>query len=195
MARGCKRVACLAIVAACGGDDGGSNGPPLTATTSFVVTMMAGNGPSPLDPLVGKTIDMQVVFPDVNTSRGYEGDTPECKSTLIEWAEAERTASGETAQLVQTELLDRLPYWDVRIQLCTTGKSSITLHSEIAPLNLAFGCFGIPGSAMIRRDGYPQLTSFTATECSATILDVVNNRVLQNPDFAITFETGPSQLP
>jgi hypothetical protein len=189
------RLAWFALLAACGGDDGASTGPPLTVTTSFVVTDMTGNGPSPLDPLFGKTIDMQVVFPDVTTSRGYEGDTPECKSTLFEWSQAERTAAGETAQLVQTELLDRLAYWDVRLQLCTTGKSSIILHSEIAPLNLAYGCFGIPASAMIRKDGYPQLTSFVATECSATILDVVNNRVLSNPSFAITFATARSQLP
>jgi hypothetical protein len=188
------RWAWFVLLAACGGDDAGSE-PPLRVSTNFEVTNMSGTGPSPLDPLVGQLIAIAVAFPDVTVSRGYEGDTAECKSTIVESPTAERLAVGPTADLVQTEILDRLPYWDVRIQLCTTGKSSITLHSEIAPLNLAFGCFGIPGSAMIRRDGYPQLTSFIATECSATILDVVNNRVLQNPDFAITFETGPSQLP
>jgi hypothetical protein len=189
------RTACIVLVlAACGSDDPPSDGPPLTAKTSFVVTEVTGSGVSPLDPLAGMTIDMTVTFPDVIVSNGYEGDSAECKSEIVEWPEATRVAAGDTAQLVQTEILDRLAYWDVRIQLCTTGMSSIMLHSEIAPLNLAFGCFGIPSSAMVKKDGFPQLTSFTATRCQATILDVVNNRILSNPDFSVTFETGPSRL-
>lgn len=185
----------VVLLAACGSnDDGASDGPPLTATTSFVVTDVTGSGTSPLDALAGMTIDMTVVFPDVIVTQGYDGDSADCKSEIVEWPEATRTAAGASAQLVQTEILDRLPYWDVRIQLCKTGKSSILLHSEIAPLNLAYGCFGIPSSAMVEKDGFPQLTSFVATECSATILDVVNNRVLSNLDFSVTFETGPSRL-
>ncbi len=189
------RSAWLAVLlAACGSDDPPSDGPPLTATTSFVVTDVTGAGSSPLDALAGMTIDMTVVFPDVIVTQGYEGDSADCKSEIVEWPEATRTANGTAAQIVQTEILDRLPYWDVRIQLCKTGKSSILLHSEIAPLNLAYGCFGIPSSAMVEKDGFPQLTSFVATECSATILDVVNNRILSNPIFSVTFETGPSRL-
>ena len=92
---------------------------------------------------------------------------------------------------MQTEILDMLAYWDVRLQLCTTGESSVILHSEIPALNVAFGCFGIPPSAVQRNgDGYPQITSFTATRCDATILDVVNNRILGNDNFEVTFETG-----
>lgn len=187
------RYAYLLVLAACGGDDGG--GPPLVAKTSFVVSERSGVGPSPLDPIYMQTIDMEVVFHDFAAMRGYEGDTAECKSTVLETFPAERTAFGASASVVQTEVLDKLAFWDVRLQLCTAGASSIVLHSEIAELNLAYGCFGIPAAAMVRKDGYPQLTSFTATQCSATILDVVNNRILSNPDFAITFETGPSQLP
>ena len=187
------RHAWLALLAACGGAD--DEGPPLSVKTAFVVSEQAGSGQSVLDPLYMHMIDIEVVCPTINVLRGYQGDTADCKSTVIESFPAERTAAGATAQLVQTELLDPLEFWDVRIQLCTTGKPSITLHSEIARLNLAFGCFGIPAAAMVREDGYPQLTSFTATECSATILDVAVNRVLSNPSFSITFETGPSELP
>ncbi|HEX5060082.1 MAG TPA: hypothetical protein VFV99_12015 [Kofleriaceae bacterium] len=180
----------LALLAACGGD-GGGGGPGLTATTSFVVTSVTGAGMSPLDPLAMQTIEMQIVFPDFAVDRGYEGDTTDCKSTMLWTFPAERTASGASAQLVQTQILDMLAYWDVRLQLCMTGKSSILLHSEIDVLNLAFGCFGIPASAQVRNaDGYPEMTSFTATECSATILDVVNNRIVSNPSFSIDFALG-----
>ena len=189
------KLAWLALLAACGGD-GGGGGPGLTATTSFVVTSVTGAGMSPLDPLAMQTIDLQIVFPDFAVDRGYEGDTTECKSTTLWTFPADRTASGASAQLVQTQILDMLAYWDVRLQLCTQGTSSILLHSEIDELNLAYGCFGIPASAMVRgSDGYPQLTSFVATRCSATILDVVTNRVLQNPSFEISFQLASAHLP
>ena len=177
----------LVGLVACGGDDGVS-GPPLVAKTSFVITNQAGAGQSPLDPLYMHTLDIEITFPEVNVIHGYEGDTPECKSTVIEAPMAVRTAFGETQQLAQTELLDRLEWWDVRFQLCTTGKSSVVLHSEIAPLNLAFGCFGIPAAAVMRKDGYPRMSTFVATECSATILDVVANRVLSNSNFSIDYQ-------
>jgi len=183
----CLALFWLVALGACGSDDG-TSGPPLRAKTTFVVTEQTGAGQSPLDPLYTQTIDIEVVFPDVVVTKGYEGDTPECKSKMIESPMADRTAFGDTAQLVQTELLDRLAYWDVRFQLCSTGKSSVVLHSEIAPLNLAFGCFGIPAAAVMRKDGYPRMSSFIATECSATILDVVANRVLSNPSFTIDFQ-------
>ena len=44
-------------------------------------------------------------------------------------------------------------------------------------------------------DGYPAITSMTATGCRSTILDVVNNRVFGNSSFSITIVTGPSSLP
>jgi hypothetical protein len=185
------RLAWIALLAACGGD----GGPPLTVRTSLPITGAAGTGMSTLEPLYMHTLELELVFKDFETVRGDSSDSEDCKSTVIASGTVDRTAFGETAAVAQIELLDRLEYWDVRLQLCVMGRSAIVLHSEIAPLNLAFGCFGVPASAMIRRDGYPQLTSFVATECSATILDVAVNRVLSNPNFSITFETGPSQLP
>src|SRR5262245_35191203 len=97
------RVAWFALLAACGGDDS-MTGPPLTATTSFSVSAQSGTGPSPLDPLYMKTVAMTIVFPEVAVTRGYEGDTADCKSTVIETYPAESTASGDTAQLVKTEI-------------------------------------------------------------------------------------------
>src|SRR5262245_9460471 len=98
--RGCRmRFAWLLVLAACGSD--GANGPPLVAKTSFVVTDKTGAGTSPLDPLYMQTIDIEIVFPEAIPTKGYEGDTPECKSKLIDAPMAMRTALGDTAQLVQ----------------------------------------------------------------------------------------------
>lgn len=189
-----KRFAVLMCCAACGG---GSGGPPVTATTSFAVTTFSGNGPSPLDPLKDQTISIQVVFPMIDTARGDESDTTDCISTVVSSFPAEPTASGATADLVQTQILDMLAYWDIKLQLCkTSGGSSITLHSEIDSLNLAFGCLGLPASAFVRTSsGYPELTTMTASHCSATILDVVNNRVLGNQDFTVDFVTNKAEIP
>lgn len=165
-------------------------------TTSFVVTEMSGNGPAPIDALYGKTIDFEIVFPKVDSAFGDAGDPRGCLSTVFETLPATRTARSETAAIVQTEILDLLAAWDVRLQLCTGGSSSIRLHSEIDAFNLAIGCAGIPASAQAKNsDGYPLLTTFTATGCNATILDVARNRLLGNPSFEMTITTGPDELP
>lgn len=189
------RAVVLLGCAACAADS--PKGPPVTAAASFVVTDFLGNGPSPLDPLRGQTIAVEIAFPQIDYARGDESDTPDCISTLISSFPAERTATGDTAALVQSGILDMLQYWDIKLQLCKqyTG-SSITLHSEIDALNLSFGCFGIPSSAFVRTsDGYPELTSMTASQCSATILDVVNNRALGNPDFSVVYKTNKPRIP
>lgn len=182
----------VVLLAACGG----SSGPPVTATTTFTVSEFTGNNPSPLDPLKDQPISIEVVFPTIDYARGDETDTADCISTVISSFPADRTASGPTAEIVQTQILDMLAYWDIKLQLCNAnGRSSIVLHSEIDSLNLAFGCYGTPPQAYVRHGGYPELTTFTATQCSATILDVVNNRVLGNPDFSIDFATGRDEVP
>lgn len=188
------RFACLAVLAACGG-----GGDELRATTRFQVTNVAGAGMSPLDPLANQTIDLEIVWQKVDTLQNPDMRDPAgCKSIGVGYQPATRTASGATADLVQREILDKLADWDIVLQLCTSsaGQSTIALESVIDALNLSFGCFGVPASAQVMgSDGYPELTSFTATSCMATILDVVNNRVFSNPSFSITFETGPSRIP
>ena len=44
-------------------------------------------------------------------------------------------------------------------------------------------------------DGFPFLSTFVATDCSADILDVVNNRDLTASGFAIELATASAQLP
>jgi len=185
-----SKVCWLMALAACGGDDT-TGSPAVTVTTSFVASTFQGNGPSPLDALRDRTIDIEIVFPVPSVTYGDESDTPECKSTVIYNFPPERTARGEAADVVQTQILDMLALWDLRLQLCTTGRPTLILHAEIEILNLAFACFGVPASAMVRDgDGNPRLTSFVATDCNATILDVVNNRIIGNPNFTMTVEVG-----
>jgi hypothetical protein len=187
------RVAWLVTLAACGGE---ANEDALRLTTSFVVTETAGAGMSPLDPLQGQAIDIEIVWPMVESLHGTD-DPQGCKTTVVGFL-PERTAKGPSAALVQREILDMLPNWDMRLQLCDAGagSSTIAVFATIDALNLAFGCFGVPASAQLRGgDGYPILTSFTADQCNSTILDVVNNRVLMNRSFAMTIATGPSRIP
>jgi hypothetical protein len=186
------RFAWLLLLVACNGDENA-----MTATTSFQVTNAAGAGTSPLDPLQGQTLDIEIVWPEVNHFRGTT-DPQGCKTVAVGFLPSQRTASGASKELVQREILDRLLDWDVKLQLCDQGfgTSTVALEAVINELNLSFGCFGVPETAMVRDgDGYPLVTSFTATQCSSTILDVVNNRVFSNPSFSITFETGPTHLP
>ena len=184
-------VAWLGLLGACASD------PPLTVHASFSVTDFSGRGPSPLDPLQGQTVDMTIAFPKFDSNHGDGSDAAGCKTTVVGLLPSTRTAHGATAALVQREILDRLPDWDVKLQLCDAqGQSSVVLESVIDELNLTLGCFGLPTSAATTgADGYPALTSFTATQCSSTILDVVNNRVIGGSSFSITFATGPAELP
>jgi hypothetical protein len=186
-----RAVGLLVLLSACG-----STGPDLTLTTQFTIAGITGAGMSPLDPLLGQTIDVEVVIDHANANHGDGNDPAGCKTTVAYAGNAKRTARGSTSALVQREILDRLPDWDFRLQLCDSASSSFTAVAVINELNLAFGCNGIPASARARgADGSPELTSFTATQCRATILDVVNNRDLSNADFAMTIVTGPEQIP
>jgi hypothetical protein len=176
------------IVAAACGACGGGSGADLTMKTSFVVTSVQGSNPSPLDPLANQTIDFDVEWTAPSSNTGAGTDPAGCKSTTL-YGAATRTAHGATATLVQAEILDRLEGWDLRLQLCDAGagSSSVTVDSAINELNLALGCVGVPASAM-RKDsaGYPVVTSFTATNCAATILDVVAVKELTSTSFSMT---------
>lgn len=183
-------VVALLVLASCGG-----SGDDLHVHTSFLVSAFGGTEASPLDPLVGQTLDVDIVWPKADSHLGDDSDSAGCKTTAL-LGTSTKTAHGATAMLVQTEILDRLPDWDLRLQLCDpgAGQSSVTVEAVINELNLAFGCFGVPASAQQRSGGYPLVTSFTAMQCTATILDVVDARPFGNQDFALTITTGPDAL-
>lgn len=181
------------FLVACGADDVAS-GPQLNVTTSFTVASVSGAGTSPLDALAGQTIDFHVVFAFVDFNAGNGNDPPGCKSRLYGFSP---TAVTSRSTLVQTQVIDRLDEgWSVDFQLCDSGVYTLSVDSAINALNLNFGCGGIPVAA-VRRDatGSPVLSTFTATTCNATILDVVNNRVVQASDFSVMIKTGPASLP
>jgi hypothetical protein len=188
-----RKLLPMLLVTGCGTN----SGPPLTVTTSFTVTDFSGHGPSPLDPLQGQVVDLEIVWPYVGSNHGDGADPAGCLTQAVGFDPSTRTAHGATAALVQSEILDRLPDWDVKLQLCdTTAASTVVVEAVIDELNLTFGCLGVPASAMAKgADGYPLVTSFTATRCSSTILDVVNNRVVGSSDFSMTIATGPAHLP
>ncbi len=186
-------LAVLFVLAGCG-DDGGTAGGGLHVTTSFTITQFDGTGPSVLDALNGQLISLDIrldgfdVFHDMSAG---------CKSTIIGKQEPPRTAGGPQAALVQTEVLDKIPVWDVELELCdvATGSRAV-IDAAINELNLTIGCLNVPASAQVRAgDGNPIVTTFTGTNCSTTILDVVNNRVLGASGFTVSFDTNGARLP
>lgn len=191
---GCvQRMAVVLFLVGCGGDDG-SSGPALDVTTSFTVASLTGAGTSPIDGLAGQTIDFHIVYDFVDFNPGNGNDPPGCKSRLFGFSP---TAVTSQSALVQTEVIDRLNEgWSVDFQLCDSGQSTLAVDSAINALNLNFGCGGIPAAA-VRKDstGSPVLTTFTATNCNATILDVSNNRVAQASNFDVVIKTGHAALP
>jgi hypothetical protein len=184
-----RRLA-FVVIAACGSPVG----PDVTVTTQFAVTRMGGNQPSVLDPLVGQVIDVELVLDPVVVGHGDQGT---CTASAFAMSEPKRTARGPTAELVQREILDRLIDWDVRLELCDdAAQSTLTLESVIDPLNLSFGCLGVPASAHVYdSDHYPVLTSFTATACNSIVLDVVFNRDIGGTGFPMTVVTGSERIP
>jgi hypothetical protein len=187
------RFAWLALIAAIGcGDDG----PPLTVAARFVVENRQGIGPSVLDPLYQQTVELYVGFPTFEVA--YAGDpvADDCQTTTLSSDTTERSAKGATAGLVQTELLDKLTSWELRFLLCKTTTSSIVLRAGTPSLDFSIGCFGVPPAAIVRdADGFPLVTSFTATLCNGTIQDALTNRVLGNLNFSMTMFTGPETVP
>lgn len=190
------RLIGLAVLAACGGS---SEGPPLAVTVSFPVTTYHPDRPSPLDPLNGQTIAIDLAWTEIASVHGDPATEPQgCQSTYVGFTPSTRRASGATADLVQSQILDQLPNWDVHFQICaaSAGRSIVIAEADVDALNLIFGCFGVPEDALqTDAEGYPELTSFTATQCSATILDVVNNCIIGNDNFEMTITTGAGPVP
>ena len=182
----------IILVTACGTS---ASGPDLTVSTSFRITTFVGANPSPLDPLMGQTVAFQVAWPTAAINSGEGTDPQGCHSTAITGA-SDRVASGATSATVNSEILDPLPDWEAVLQLCTTGRSSVTVTAVIDRLNLGMTCFGLPTSALAKdSNGAPVFTWFTATTCQATILDVINNRTIGNSDFEINLATRDGRLP
>jgi hypothetical protein len=167
----------------------GEGASTVHISTTFTITSLDGTGPSVLDPLNGQAITLAITLDEPTI---YHDAVGSCRSTIFGREDPERTAS---PALVQTEILDKIPIWDVKLELCTAG-GRIAIDASINELNTAIGCLDLPASAQVRsRDNDPQLTTFVGSHCTATILDVVNNRVLGAQDFTVSFDTGGSRIP
>lgn len=186
---GRMRLAALALLASCGVGD-----PQLTVSLTATFNDVSGRGPSPLDPLANQPIDIAITLDDVGV---VTDDTTTCQRTSVFVNKAGKSARGATAQLVQNAIFEKLLDWDVALQLCDDpAQSSIIMESSIDELNTLFGCTNVPAGAQVRgADGFPAITTFIASTCTATILDVVNNRDFTATGFTIAFDTGPAQVP
>lgn len=185
------RAALLLALCACRGGDDASK---LRISTSFTITSLDGMGPSVLDPLNGQMITLAITMDEPQIFHDQSGG---CRSTIFGRENPPRTAGGPMAALVQTEILDKIPVWDVKLELCTMPAGGrIAIDASINELNTAIGCLDLPASAQVKSsEGDPLLTTFAGTSCSATILDVVHNRVLGAQGFTVSFDTGGARLP
>jgi hypothetical protein len=159
----------------------GEGASTVHISTTFTITSLDGTGPSVLDPLNGQAITLAITLDEPTI---YHDAVGSCRSTIFGREDPERTAS---PALVQTEILAKIPIWDVKLELCTAG-GRIAIDASINELNTAIGCLDL-------RDNDLQLTTFVGSHCTATILDVVNNRVLGAQDFTVSFDTGGSRIP
>jgi hypothetical protein len=168
----------------CGGDAGGN----MVASTKITLAEQSGMGPSPLDPLLGEAIELEVELAEA--AIGY--DTVEtCKWTVHSSAAPIATATGVHAAIVQTEILDRLPDWNLRLALCDNpDQSTVTLLSDNgAGLAVTAGCLGLPPSAMVHDgDGHPRWTDFSANRCDGSVYDQLHGRLFTGRDFTMTFK-------
>jgi hypothetical protein len=186
-----QRCACwLGVTIVASGVSGcaANDAPELVVSTTFSITQMFGTNPSFLQAYIGQQLAIEVRF------SGFAIDHTEattCTSSTARLADAPRLASGSTAAAAQREVLDPLVEdWQLTLEVCDDPRqSTITLGSTINAFNLSFGCGVVPTSAQrLGPDGLPQFSSFTATRCSATILDVVNAYTIGNADFAMMID-------
>ena len=165
-------------------------GPELVVSTSFVLMESSATGPSPLDPINGRTIAFEVVFDHADVAHMAVSG---CHDTILTAHLPSTTATGETAPTVTTEILGILPDWDVTLSLCDVPtESSTTLHADnYAGLGVVIGCLDTPASA-IQRDGAsdPMWSSFTGSRCDATVYDQLHGDLFNGTNFTITFAAG-----
>jgi len=178
-----RPIMVLAVLAGCGGGEPEGN---IVASTTMVLGEQTGMGPSPLDGLLGEAIafEVELVAP-VITHETVEA----CRWTVHATEMPAAAATGPHAAIVQTEILDRLPAWDLRLALCERASdSSVTLHADFEGLAVIAGCLALPASAQVRDgDGNPRWTEFAGTACDATVYDQLHGRLFSARDFTMTF--------
>ncbi|HSD90929.1 MAG TPA: hypothetical protein VLB44_25570 [Kofleriaceae bacterium] len=166
-----RRVLWVVLVAGCGSD------PELRMSASMTVADGAGSGTSPLDGLIGQTVAFEIDFLSPGTAFEMV-DT--CHRTSYSTEMPASTSSGATASIVQTEILEHLPAWNARLELCDPASlSSVTLMADNeAGLAVTVGCRDIPLSAQHRDgNGNPAWSTFSSTTCDGQIYDQLHARL------------------
>jgi hypothetical protein len=160
----------------------------LRVTSTMTVTPVSGTGTSPLEPLVGQVISFAITFAPAD--RAYEPQNG-CPTTIY-GATVQTSATGSTAALVQSGMLDHLPYWEALISVCMPlSGSSVTLRSDNqAGLGVGFGCHDLlPSLLELDGDGHPSWSTFVEnTGCDATIYDQLNGRLYAATDITMQFD-------
>jgi len=155
----------------------GGNGELVSITPTMTVTAVGGSGTSPLEPLVGQQLSFTITFAAPSIGHDPEHD---CPTTVDGEMVASKVATGATASLVQSNVLDILPYWEAVMNVCNPASgSSLTLRSDNqAGLGLNFACFELPPSSLgIDGSGDPKWSSFQTTgRCDATLYDQLDGR-------------------
>jgi hypothetical protein len=176
------RARALILLAACGGDGGDTS---RVMAARFTLTEMSGAGPSPIDPVVGQPIDIEVSLVEPMT---YSETVDTCRWTTDVVELPPRIARDATAALVQSEILDILPHWEARLALCDiASQSSVRLHSDNdMGLALTIGCITVPASAQLRDGaGNPMWSAFSASGCEAQVYDQAHGRLFTGRDFSL----------
>ena len=147
-------------------------------TASMTVTAVSGTGTSPLEPLVGQAISFAITFGAAQ--RAYEPQN-DCATTSYGESMPINGATGSTSALVQSGILDQLPYWEALLSVCDPASgSSVTLRSDNeAGLGVSFGCHDLaPSLLVLDSAGHPTWSTFIETSsCDATIYDQLNGRL------------------
>ena len=175
------------LVVGCGGAE--SMQGDIAVTTTLVIAEQTGMGPSPLDPLLGQSIEFEVTLAAaVVTHETVES----CRVTLHTSDMPLETATGANAALVDSDILGRLPAWDLKLALCDPAtQSSVTLHADFEGMAVIAGCLELPASAQVRDDdGEPRWTDFAGASCQATVYDESHGRLFTARDVTMRFATG-----
>jgi hypothetical protein len=155
-----------------------SSSDKLEVTPTMTVTAVSGSGVSPLEPLVGQQISFEATFVAPSIGHDPEGN---CPTTVYGEMIAGKVAAGDTSALVQSGILDMLPYWEAVLSVCnpTSGSSFLLRSDNQAGLAINITCFDLPPSALgINSDGEPRMDTFMTTgRCSATLYDQLNGRL------------------
>jgi hypothetical protein len=169
----------------------GSPDYALRMTSTYTVGVESGSGTSPLEPLVGQAITVEITF--VKPNHGYDSSMPTCKDTNFEQLMPARVATGAMPDLVTTQILDMLPDWIATLEVCNpvSGSSTEIRSDNEAGLAMTVGCHQLPTSLETMDDkGNPAWASADITSgCDVTLYDQLNGRLYNGSNVSLRIDS------